>query len=108
MPTRFTPAACLLMLACLTAAVPAAAQERYPAEPNLLEVLFIPESAVRLVGGVLVDHSGLDATAGIAALLMPRPYEWQRLSDVPEAVLDMWEIEGEARTGEDLYNMNNM
>ncbi len=108
MPTRFTPAACLLMLACLTAAVPAAAQERYPAEPNLLEVLFIPESAVRLVGGVLVDHSGLDATAGIAALLAPRPYEWQRLSDVPEAVLDMWEIEGEARTGEDLYNLNNM
>ncbi len=108
MPIRSIPAACALMLACLTVAAPAAAQERYPAEPNLLEILFIPESAVRLVGGILVDQSGLDATAGIEAVLQPRPYEWQRLSDVPEPVLDMWEVEGEARTGQDLYNLNNM
>jgi len=108
MPTRLSPAACLLVLVGILGAVPATAQERYPAESNLLEVLFIPESAVRLVGGMLVDHSGLDATAGIAELLGPRPWEWHPLSDVPEPVLDMWEIEGEARTGEDLYNLNNM
>ena len=108
MPIRSIPAACALMLACLNVAVPAAAQERYPAEVNLLEVLFIPESAVRLVGGVLIDHSGLDATAGLEALLMPRLYEWERLSSVPEPILDLWESEGEARTGQDLYNLNNI
>ncbi|MBK8167725.1 MAG: VCBS repeat-containing protein [bacterium] len=108
MSTRSAPAACILMLACLLVAAPAAGQERYPAETNLLEVLFIPESAVRLVGGVLVDHSGLDATAGIDALLMPRLHDWERLSDVPEPVLDTWELEGEARTGQDLSNLNNI
>jgi hypothetical protein len=108
MSTRSAPAACILVLACLLAAAPAAAQERYPSEPNLLEILFSQESAVRLVGGTLVDLSGLDATAGIDLLLMPRLYDWERLSDVPEPVLDMWEVEGEARTGQDLYNLNNM
>lgn len=109
MSIRQTTAACiLLVLACLLFAAPAAAQERYPSEPELLEIVFIPECAVRLVGGVLVDFSGLDATAGIEGLLAPRAYEWQRLSDVPEPVVDQWEAEGELASGIDLHNLNNI
>jgi hypothetical protein len=108
MSTRSIPAASVLLLACLLVTAPALAQERYPSEPNLLEVLFIQESAVRLVGGELVDLSGPDATAGVAEILAPRLYEWERLSDVPEIVIDEWETNGELATGEDLYNLNNI
>jgi len=108
MSIRFMLAAIVLVLACLLAASPAAAQERYPAESNLLEILFIQESSVRLIGGEPVDLSGLNATAGVAEVLLPRLYEWERLAEVPEPVIDAWEIEGEAATGGDLYNLNNI
>ncbi|MBK9303611.1 MAG: VCBS repeat-containing protein [bacterium] len=106
MTTRIVSLLFALPFACLMPAA-AAAQERYPAEPDLVEIMFIQESAVRLVGDVLVDHSGLNATAGVEELLFPRPHEWERLSPVAEPVLDQLEIEGELASGLDLYNLNN-
>ena len=92
----------------LLATIPAIAQERFPAEPDLIEIMFIQPSVVRLIGDEPVDLSGLDAVAGLEPLLAPLPHEWSRMSDVPEAVLDDLEAAGEAATGEDLYNLNNI
>ena len=87
-----------LSLALLMPAA-AGAQERYPAEPDLVEIMFIQESAVRLVGGVLVDHSGLDAIAGVEELLFLRPHEWERLIPRPRGRPGRTRNRGRARLG---------
>jgi len=107
MSNRSVAPCLILSFLCLLSASVAAAQERYPAAPDLVEIMFIQESAVRLVGGVLVDQSGLDATAGVEELLSLRLHEWERLSPVAEPDLDQLEIEGELASGLDLYNLNN-
>ena len=81
---------------------------RYDCEDDLIEVMFIYNSRVRLRKGRLVDEGG-DALAGLENILKDLPGStWQRLCDVPEEVLDEWQINGEARTGRPVYNLNNI
>jgi len=69
----------------------------YPAEPGLIEVMFAPESRVRLRGERLVDLAG-DALSGVDDALAGVPQvAWQRFCDVPEATLDDLAARGHAR-----------
>ncbi|MBM3287305.1 MAG: hypothetical protein FJY88_08155 [Candidatus Eisenbacteria bacterium] len=81
---------------------------RYPSESDLVEVLFVPDSRVRLRDGVLVD---LDAKAltGMDELLRSLDsHEWSRVCDVPEQTLDDIHARGAANAGKDVYNLNNI
>jgi serine protease len=98
----------LLLVPLLAATVAAGTPARYPAEPGLIEVVFAPDSRVRLRDGVLRDFAvpaltGVDATlsaAGGAA--------WERLSHVPEETVDRLRDTGIANTGRvDLPDLNN-
>jgi hypothetical protein len=93
------------------AMAPAAARApaRYPAETDWIEVMFVPESQVRLRGDELRDLSAANALAGVADALAPlTDHRWQRLCDVPEEQLDALRAQGIANTGQDLYDMNNV
>ena len=54
----------------------------YPYDPAVVEVMFIQESAVRLDGVMLVDLSGLDAVAGVDAVVVGAGGgEWRRVCE---------------------------
>ena len=81
---------------------------RYPCEKDLIEVVFIYGSKVRLRGGNLVDEEG-KSVAGLDGVLKNLPGStWQRLCDVPEETLDRLQEKGEARTGKPVSNLNNI
>lgn len=108
-----------LLLISLSPA-PARAQypppDSYPAELELVEVLFAPETVIRLRDGELVDLLAPPGEPGVLVevydafvMLGITDPEWHRLDDsVPEALVDQWELDGELATGEDLYNLNNI
>lgn len=108
---RRLPAAAAVAVAAAfltTAPVRATDAPRYPAEPGLIEVMFAPESQVRLRGERLVDLAG-DALAGVDEALAGVPQvAWQRFCDVPEATLDDIAARGRARTGRSVYDLNNI
>jgi hypothetical protein len=80
----------------------------YPAENDLIEVMFVGESAVRLRDRGLTDLAG-HALAGVDEVVAPLAWhEWLRISPVSEERLDELCARGEARTGRDLYNLNNI
>ena len=80
----------------------------YLCEENLIEVMFAPESRVRIRGGVLIDQA-TDALAGVdGALQMLVRVEWSRGCDLPEAELDEMQARGESNTGKPVYNLNNI
>lgn len=84
------------------------AKPAYPAESDLIEVMFAPDSRVRLRGGVLVDLT-TNALDGVdAALRNAGRTEWSRIADVPEQTLDDLQVRGAANIGGDLYNLNNI
>ena len=35
-------------------------------------------------------------------------HQWHRITDVPESIIDSWEVNGERNTGQDIYNLNNI
>jgi len=81
---------------------------QYPSEKDLIEVMFAAESRVRLRDGRLVDLTG-NALAGLsAALVGAGELRWSRIADLEESVLDRLWQEGERRSGERLYNLNNV
>ncbi len=81
----------------------------YPAEPDLIEIMFIQESQVRLIGGLPQDLSGLNATEGVDIILDSHGGgEWLRLTDIPEPVLDDLAANAEINLGEPVYNLNNI
>jgi len=81
---------------------------RYACEDEWIEVMFAWESKVRLRNGNLVDLA-TGALQGVdQALVQATPYAWHRIADVPEASMDLWELNGERNTGTDLYNLNNI
>ncbi len=81
---------------------------QYACEKNLIEVMFSWESRVKLRDGNLVDLDG-DALAGVDQILAQTDtYQWFRICDVPEKVLDEWALNGNQNVGEPVYNLNNI
>jgi serine protease len=80
----------------------------YPAEDDLIEVMFAPGSRTLLRNDVLVDE-GIDATTGIDPILKAVAWhKWDRISAVGEEQLDLLRARGQARTGRTLYDLNNI
>jgi hypothetical protein len=80
----------------------------YACEEDLIEVMFAPDSMVRLRDGALVDLA-TNALAGVDDILHKLEwFEWYRICDVPEERLDEIQAHGEANTGEPVYNLNNI
>jgi hypothetical protein len=79
----------ILLLVLLIGSCPGAAGSApYPAENDLIEVMFARESVVRLSDRGLVDLA-TDALAGVDEALAPLAWhEWRRISPVPEERLD--------------------
>ena len=89
----------LLLVPLLAATVAARTPARYPAEPGLIEVVFAPESRVRLRDGVLRDF-GAPALAGVDDALEPATAaSWEKLSHVPEESVDRMRETGMANMG---------
>jgi hypothetical protein len=81
----------------------------YPCESDLIEIMFIQESVVRLMGPIPEDLSGLNATDGVEYTLMAHGGgEWSRLTDLPEPLLDEMAMIAEMNLGEPVYNLNNI
>jgi serine protease len=81
---------------------------RYACEDDLIEVVFVPESRVRMRGGALVDLA-TRALDGIEGALSGRgTLEWTRECNVPEEVLDELQVNGEANSDRPVYNLNNI
>lgn len=80
----------------------------YPAEKDLIEVLFAADARVRLRSSGLVDLQ-TNALDGIAPILARAGRaEWLRFSDVSEGKLDEMAVRGTALSGEEIYNLNNI
>jgi serine protease len=81
----------------------------YPSEDDLIEVMFEPDSRVRLRGGVPVDLEAKRGLTGVSQVLQGLAWsEWQPISDVPEARLDEIQAQGQANTGQPVYNLNSI
>ncbi len=111
---------CLLILLCFSPFIPGKAMNDpgdasplsyaapYDCEEDLIEVMFAWDSRVRMRSGVITDLA-TNALDGIPHLLSGLDWhEWQPFSGVPEETIDQWEITGEQRSGDDLYNLNNI
>lgn len=80
----------------------------YACEDDLIEIMFAPASRVLLRDGVPVDLNGA-ATVDVEQLLQDVSWhEWHRIADVSPERLDELRAKGEARTGESLYDLNNI
>lgn len=85
------------------------AEGHYECENDFIEIMFIKEAVVRLRDGHPVDLSGTGSTEGVTEILqLADSFAWERISPVSEEELDEMESNGEQRTGEDLYNLNNI
>lgn len=80
----------------------------YVCEENLIEVMFASTSKVRLRNGQLTDLISYSLQGTEQILRKLEWYQWQRITDVPEDVIDEWEMNGERNTGKDIYNLNNI
>jgi hypothetical protein len=81
----------------------------YDAEDDLIEVMFVGDSKVRLRSGSLTDFSHFRALESLDQVLSELDfYSWRRICDLPEERLDQFESEGEANSNKDLYNLNNI
>jgi len=84
------------------------AESEYQCENDLIEIMFLQESEVRLRSGILVDLSESGALEGLNDVLaLTEGYEWERISNLPEEEIDRIESEGENLSGGDIYNLNN-
>jgi serine protease len=80
----------------------------YVFEEDLIEVMFAQNSKVRLRADALVDMN-TDALTGLAGVLQKLAWHnWERICDVPEERLDELQLNGEANTGQSVYNLNNI
>jgi hypothetical protein len=80
----------------------------YACEDDLIEVMFLESSQVRLRNGQLTDLKS-DATAGLNDLLSKFEWhQWFRFCSVDESEIDQWSINGERNTGKPVYNLNNI
>jgi serine protease len=85
------------------------AEGMYPCEEDLIEIMFDGDAVVRLREGELLDLTGSGALEGIDEILSSlQTCQWMRVVDLPESELDAMEAEGEALSGEEVYNLNNI
>ena len=80
----------------------------YPSEANLIEVMFKPESQVRLREGRLVNQATRAAIGLENALAGLDSFGWSRICRLPEERLDEFQARGQDRSGRKLYNLNNI
>ncbi|MCF8366017.1 MAG: hypothetical protein K9H16_09560, partial [Bacteroidales bacterium] len=77
-------------------------------ENYIMDVMFQDDSKVRIRDGELTDLL-TDATAGVQNILGKLPwFEWERFSEVTEEILDQLSENGHSRTGQQVYNLNNI
>ena len=81
---------------------------RYACEDDLIEVIFEPESRVRLRNGVLVDLESRALTGVADALTSVGSFEWRRECDVSEEKLDEMQSVGQANSDRPVHNLNNI
>ncbi len=81
---------------------------RYPCQENLIEVMFDGNLRVRLRSGRPVELGGRSGEAMADLRRDSVGCIWYRLGDVPEEVLDDLQSRGEKRTGQAVYNLNNI
>ncbi len=82
---------------------------RYDCYEELIEVMFAPESRVRMRNGALVDLSARNALNDLETVTEKAgEVTWRRFSSVPESRFDELKEVGESRSGKSLYNMNNI
>jgi hypothetical protein len=80
----------------------------YPCEDDLIEVMFIESSTVRMRNGTITDLRS-NATDGIDQVLSGLDgYQWTRFCEVEESVIDQWAVNGERNSGAHVYNLNNI
>jgi hypothetical protein len=97
-----------ILLCPAVAGEPANTERPYDAEDDLLEVVFVRESTVRLRDGSLVDLTN-DALSGVSEVLSELEWHgWHRICDVPEERIDALQVRGQVRTGRPLHNLNNV
>ncbi len=85
------------------------AEGHYESEDDFIEIMFRKDAVVRLRDGNLLDLSGTGAVDGVHEILqLTDSFVWERITSVSEEELDAMETNGENRTGEDLYNLNNI
>ncbi len=95
---------CLFILA-LSSVISA---KPYACEEDLIEVMFARDSEVRMRDDKLIDlNTRTHALEGINAVLGKSDGIWYRLCEVPEERLNELQRTGEAKSGTELYNMNN-
>ncbi len=85
------------------------AEGHYESEDDLIEIMFRKDAVVRLRDGNPLDLSGMGSMDGVLEILqLTDSFVWERITSVSEEELDAMETNGEDRTGEDLYNLNNI
>jgi len=83
-------------------------ENHYKSVDNLIEVMFIETSRVRIRNGQLTDL-GSNATEGISARLSNFEwYRWSRFCDADESLIDQWAENGELKSGKQVFNLNNI
>ena len=80
----------------------------YACEDDLIEIMFIQESRVRMRRGTPTDLAGNALEDVNKVLGQVRGPVWMRICGVPEAKFDEIHARGEANTGQTLYNLNNI
>lgn len=97
----------LLFLVLIMSVQPA--EGHYESEDDLIEIMFSKDAVVRLREGNPLDLSGTASMDGVQETLeLTDSFVWERITSVSEEELDAMETNGEERTGEDLYNLNNI
>ena len=97
----------LLFLVLVISVQPA--EGHYESEDDLIEIMFRKGAVVRLRDGNPLDLSGTGSIDGVEEILqLTDSFIWERITSVSEEELDAMETNGESRTGEDLYNLNNV
>lgn len=80
----------------------------YPCEDDLIEIMFIQSSQVRLRNDNLIDMVS-DATQGLEQVISQFGWhKWNRITEVEEAMVDSWSVNGSRNTGKEIYNLNNI
>lgn len=97
----------LLFLVLIMSVQPA--EGHYESEDDIIEIMFRKEAVVRLRNGNPLDLSSMGSMDGVQEILqLTDSFVWERITSVSEEELDAMETNGEDRTGEDLYNLNNI
>lgn len=80
----------------------------YKCEEDLIEVMFEGDAVIRLRSGSLVDLSERGTLEGLDEVLeLTDDYQWERLSDLPEEIIDGIDETADLCT-ENNYNLNNI